>query len=130
MQPAQPNTQRPLMYAAAVVSVAALAGCGQRSEGNTPDGVKAPAPSTTTSTAPAPAPATPMPPATEVKPTSDPAPVPGKGTDVTQEKGTATGMPGGEAGTVGSSGKPGSGTQSGAGTGPAVGSGNTIQNKK
>ncbi len=88
MQQPQRKTQRPLMFMTAVVSVATLAACGQRNEGNTPDGVKAPAPSTTTSTAPAPAPATPMPPATEVKPTADPVAVPGKGTDVAQEKGT------------------------------------------
>lgn len=130
MQQRQRDAKRPLMYAAAVLSVAAIAGCGQRSEGNTADGVKAPAPSTTTSTAPAPAPATPVPPAAEVKPTTDPAPVPGKGTDPSQDKGTYTGMPGGEAGTVASSGKPGTGTQAGAGTGPAVGSGSTTQNKK
>lgn len=130
MQERQRPAQRPLIYAAAIVALTAAAGCGQRNEGNTPDGVKAPTPSTTTSTAPAPAPATPVPPAADVAPTANPAPVPGKATDPSQDKGTYTGMPGGEAGTVASSGKPGTGTQSGAGTGPAVGSGDTTQNKK
>lgn len=129
MQQRQRNTQRPLILAAAVLALAA-AGCGQRDAGNTPDGVKAPPPATTTSTAPAPAPATPTPPAADVKPSTDPAPVPGKATEITQDKGTATGMPGGEAGTVASSGKPGSGTSSGAGTGPAVSSGEKTENKK
>lgn len=130
MQQPQRNTQRPLIFAAAVFAVAAAAGCGQRDAGNTPDGVKAPPPATTTSTAPTPAPATPMPPASDVKPSTDPAPVPGQGKDVTQDKGTETGMPGGEAGTVPSSGKPGTGTSSGAGTGPAVSSGEKTENKK
>lgn len=130
MQQRQRNTQRPLIAAAAVLAVAAVAGCGQRDAGNTPDGVKAPPPATTTSTAPAPAPATTVPPAADVKPSTDPASVPGKATEVTQDKGTQTGMPGGEAGTVASSGKPGSGTSSGAGTGPAVSSGEKTENKK
>lgn len=130
MQQRQRNAQRPLIFAAAMLAAAMATGCGQRNTGNTPDGVSAPPPSTTTSTAPAPASATPMPPASNVAPTANPAPVPGQGTELSQDKGTATGMPGGEAGTVASSGKPGSGTQAGAGTGPAVNSGSTTQNKK
>lgn len=122
MQQRQRNTQRPLIFAAALLSLAAI-GCQDR-------GVTAPPAGTTTSTAPAPAPATPMPPAADVKPSTDPAPVTGAGTEVTQDKGTQTGMPGGEAGTVPSSGKPGSGTSAGAGTGPAVSSGEQTQNKK
>lgn len=130
MQRPQRHMQRPLIFAAAV-AVAAVAGCGQRSDGNTPDGVKAPPPApVTTSTAPAPAPATPMPPATDVKPSGDPAPITGQAVDPATDKGTKTGMPGGEAGTVASSGKPGTGTADGAGTGPAVSSGEKTVNKK
>jgi len=124
MQERQRNARRPLIFAAAILSLAA-AGCQDRGRG-----VTAPPPSAGTSTAPAPAPATPMPPTADVKPSTDPVAVPGKGTDVEQDKGTQTGMPGGEAGTVPSSGKPGSGTSSGAGTGAAVSSGERIQNKK
>lgn len=116
------ESRRPYIFAAAMLSLVA-AGCQEH-------GVTAPPPGTSTSTAPAPAPAMPMPPASDVNPTTNPMPVPGKGTDVVQDKGTATGMPGGEAGTVASSGKPGSGTDAGAGTGPAVSSAGRIENKK
>lgn len=72
------------------------------------------------------------PPATPAPTTSssDPVVVPGKGTDVVEQKGTETGMVGGASGPVASGGKPGSGTESGAGTGPAQSSGDKVENKK
>lgn len=97
------------------LTLLAVAGCQDR--------VRTVEPVPTTPTAP---PSTPVP----TTASSDPVQVPGKGTDVMEEKGTQTGMIGGASGTVASGGKPGSGTVSGAGTGPALESGERIENKK
>lgn len=58
---------------------------------------------------------------------SDPAK--GPGVEVTEQKGTETGMVGGASGTVASGGKPGSGTSAGGGTGAAESSSERIEKK-
>jgi hypothetical protein len=54
----------------------------------------------------------------------------GPGAEVTEQKGTETGMVGGASGTVASGGKPGSGTSAGGGTGPAVSSTEKTEKKE
>ncbi len=107
------NTPRGIVPACiALVAVFAFSSCGDR---------KPPPPA-----APAATPATVAPAPTSSAPVIPPA----SGTDVESKKGTATGMVGGEAGTVASSGKPGTGTASGAGTGAAQSSDEKTENKK
>lgn len=108
------NTPRGIVpVGIALVTVFAFGSCGDRKP---PPPAATPA-ATPANVAPAPTSSAPVIPA-------------GSGTDVESKKGTATGMVGGEAGTVGSSGKPGTGTASGAGTGAAQSSDEKIENKK
>lgn len=109
------NTPRGIVPACiALVAAFALSSCSERK------------------LAPPAAPAPAATPANVVPTPTSSAPVmpPGSGTDVESKKGTATGIVGGEAGTVASSGKPGTGTASGAGTGAAQSSGEKTENKK
>ena len=115
MSQARPLYRIAIAVATGTLTLLAVAGCQERA--------RTVEPVPTTPTAP---PSTPVP----TTSSSDPVQVPGKGTDVTQQKGTETGMIGGASGTVASGGKPGSGTVSGAGTGPAKESGDRIENKK
>src|SRR5512139_2819921 len=86
-----------IAVATGTLTLLAVAGCQER--------VRTVEQVPTTPTAP---PATPVPTTTS----SDPVKVPGKGIEVTEQKGTETGMIGGASGTVSSGGKPGSGTVS------------------
>jgi hypothetical protein len=87
--------------------------------------VESPSTSTTPPNTASPTAANPARPPNDV---SDPSK--GPGVEVTEEKGTETGMVGGESGTVASGGKPGSGTAAGGGTGPAVSSSEKTEKKE
>jgi len=115
MSQARPLNRIAIALVTGMLTLLAVAGCQERA--------RTVEPVPTTPTAP---PATPVP----TTSSSDPVQVPGKGTEVTEQKGTETGMVGGASGTVASGGKPGSGTVSGAGTGAAQESGERIENKK